>query len=130
MMLRDRREARLIAGLVCAILLAAGAIAFTVTSSIRRSIERDLLSWRAERYARECDNFVRSTLISTRSMLWAPTTREREMGGVMYARHLWVNDGHEMNVCAPPGLYVGEWCADDDRACMIHALDWALAWTR
>ena len=87
---------------------------------------------RARRLDSEC-RYVRLVLDSARADLWSGD-REKRFYGFGTAFKIEQNDWHEFNVCAPEDMPVGDdYCGElneSHRACVLHELDWALAWIR
>jgi hypothetical protein len=106
------------------VVLIALALAATACASPRED--------RARRLDREC-GYVRLVLESARTDLWSDDHEKRFFGfGTVFKAEQ--NDWHEFRVCAPEDISVGDdYCGelvDLHRACVLHELDWALAWIR
>lgn len=81
-----------------------------------------------KRYQLECA-YMRLTYKDVRDQLWTSSIFTQRKGVFAYER-LAETEWHEANICAPAGVWLGHACEPDDRACMLHELDWALVNTR
>lgn len=86
---------------------------------------------RAHRMDANCD-YVRLLLTDARAhILSNEKTHWRWAAGAV--SRIQQDDWHEVNLCAPESMPVGRDMCDltqPDRVCLLHEIDWALAWTR
>lgn len=105
--------------------VAAGLLGYMTVQSTQKVQQQEPI---VKRYSNECA-YMRLVYKDIRKPLWADSWFQRHEGAYAYAK-LMASQWHEANICAPDGMWLGADCSSDDRACMIHALDWAIVNTR